>query len=739
MNGNSADRLWLYNLLPEIYRIRDAEEGGVLRALLAIIGREVDALEKDIQGLYDNLFIETCDEWVVPYIGDLIGTRILHPTSSSDVSKRAYVANTLAYRRRKGTATVLEQLACDVTGWHSRVVEYYRLLAMTQYLNHVRLDRHGLADLHNNDALDVFGGPFEKTAHIVDVRRIRNNLGRYNIPNLGLFLWRLKSYPVEGCRPYAIDTHRYTFNPLGLDIALFNNPRTEKEISHIADEINLPVMLRREALSLDLEKCREDSPQKNHEYVSPYFGDDPVLSVHLDGNEKGVHRDNLWICDLSGWDAPGWKPPESGDTIEVLVDPELGRFYLKDEADPVDVDYSYGFSGNIGGGPYDRRSTMIRKDPLDDAEREWEIRQDTPLPGVLSEWGSWDPDDSIGIITISHSSTCDIGQTIIDFSGRKNCSLWIQAADEECPVLNGSLRIKGDDPGGTLVLNGLLINGRIEIEAGALTSLVLVHCTLPPGKKPGKKDQPVSQGMPSLVYLPGDNGGNTATLAIRIDHSITGAISLPADLTTLTVEDSIIQSVSPGTSHLTESDLTTDSELVLDYPVAISGRGQSLGPQSVIKRTTIFGEVYLKELVLASEVIFNNPLKVQKTQTGCVRYCYLPESDSKTPRRYRCQPELTIEHEAADRKLRKFAKLTDDEKEAIRIQLVPRYTSTEYGNPGYSQLGRTCAEAICRGGENESEMGVFNCLGQPEREANLRAVLDEYLRFGLEAGLFYVT
>ena len=27
----------------------------------------------------------------------------------------------------------------------------------------------------------------------------------------------------------------------------------------------------------------------------------------------------------------------------------------------------------------------------------------------------------------------------------------------------------------------------------------------------------------------------------------------------------------------------------------------------------------------------------------------------------------------------------------------------------------------------------------PQREANLRAALDEYLRFGLLAGIFYVT
>jgi hypothetical protein len=36
-------------------------------------------------------------------------------------------------------------------------------------------------------------------------------------------------------------------------------------------------------------------------------------------------------------------------------------------------------------------------------------------------------------------------------------------------------------------------------------------------------------------------------------------------------------------------------------------------------------------------------------------------------------------------------------------------------------------------------MGAFNHLMQPQREANLRLRLEEYLPFGLEAGLIYVT
>src|SRR5215207_10342465 len=65
----------LYELLPVFYRMRDVERGEPLRALLQVIAEQVNVVEDDITQLYDNWFIETCQDWVVPYIADLIGYR----------------------------------------------------------------------------------------------------------------------------------------------------------------------------------------------------------------------------------------------------------------------------------------------------------------------------------------------------------------------------------------------------------------------------------------------------------------------------------------------------------------------------------------------------------------------------------------------------------------------------------------------------------------------------------------
>src|SRR5689334_6061940 len=130
----------LRDLIPALYLQRDAEapQRGMLDALLDVLGEAGDVVAADLAQRYDDWFIETCAPWVVPYIGDLLGVRAINPVPGGRSLPRAYVANTLGYRRRKGTPAVLEELAHDVTGWPAKVVELFSLLATTQHLDHLR-------------------------------------------------------------------------------------------------------------------------------------------------------------------------------------------------------------------------------------------------------------------------------------------------------------------------------------------------------------------------------------------------------------------------------------------------------------------------------------------------------------------------------------------------------------------------------------------------------------------------
>ena len=134
-------------LLPAHVRNRDDASGGLLRALIEAVAAELAVLEADLDELYASWFAETCPEWVVPYLADLLGVASLPPdVSTAGVSRRAFVANTVAYRRRKGTPAAAEQVARDATGWPARAVEYYRLLAAATHTQHVRLTPDGRPD-----------------------------------------------------------------------------------------------------------------------------------------------------------------------------------------------------------------------------------------------------------------------------------------------------------------------------------------------------------------------------------------------------------------------------------------------------------------------------------------------------------------------------------------------------------------------------------------------------------------
>lgn len=699
----------LYDLLPAVVRSRDVAEGEPLRALLAVLQTQFDAVEADIDGLYENWFIETCDEWVVPYIGDLLRVRALHPVSTPTASARAVVAHTLGYRRRKGTASMLEQLARDVTGWDARGVEFFELLGTTQHVNHPRPDNTTL-ELRDAAALELVGGPFEHVASTAEVRSIARRGGKYDIQNVGLFLWRLQSYPLTGIDPRAIASPpdgRFTFDVLGRDTTLFNVPRSETEVSHLAKEWEVPGRLRRRPLDSELRTLTAD-PGADRRYFPP---DSPVFQI-VDGGAERVPS-SVVICDLRSWARP--------DAGRVAVDPVLGRIAFPAGELPADVlvDYSYGFPGDLGGGPYDRSESA--GGGLSGAVQ-WQIgvsQSEAPVPGVIvgtlaeavQAWNTHaQAGTARGVIAILDSRTYEeslIGVDRIEVPA--GCELLVVAAawpaavrpattfvaDARRPHVRGDIEVHGAPgdaaaPGGRLMLNGLLIEGAVNVVPGDLGRLALSHSTL-------------AWGHGGLTVEDGND-----RLAVDVDHAILPRLTLPAMVPSVSLGDSIVGDASGA---------------AVDVP----------GAALDVQRTTVIGTT-TAQILEAANSLFTGRVWVERRQEGCVRFSFVPRSrsdpalDSRTPRRYRCQPDLAL-HGITDAA----------ESDRIRVRVVPQFTSTSFGHPAFAQLAAPCPIELRAGAEDGSEMGAFSSLDTPLREANLVASLPEYLRLGLEAGSFYVT
>ena len=250
-----------------------------------------ELLAEDLDQLYDDQFIETCAPWVIPYIGDLIGYQSVKGIAPAIDNPRSEVAETISLRRRKGTVLVMEQLARDVTAWGAHAVEFFRMLGDTQYMNHLRLWNHYAPDLRCwKTGLYIETG-FDRTAHKVDVRRIAARRGRYNIQNIGIFLWSLNAYSVTSDQ--AGDQRGRSALP-ALQFARHGYPAVSPRDpagrgdhgSRSAFQCRRPA--KRRVLCDDLQKG----------VGAVYYGEGNSLAIYLDG--KLLNPYEIEVADLSG-------------------------------------------------------------------------------------------------------------------------------------------------------------------------------------------------------------------------------------------------------------------------------------------------------------------------------------------------------------------------------------------------------------------------------------------------------
>jgi hypothetical protein len=669
----------LYELLPAVYRQRDADLGYPLRDLVALLAREGEIVEADLERLYESWFIETAPEWAVPYIGDLIGVRGL---ADAGFSRRAEVANTIGYRRRKGTAAVLEQLARDVTGWPARVVEYFELLGWTQYANHLRPHAVRTPDLRRPLALERLDGPFDSAGHSGEVRRIPPLRGRFNIPNVGLWLWRLGAYPLgrATAREVPDGTGRhFTFSPLGHDAPLFHLPLTETGPGSIAQPENVPEPIGRRTMLAALET---------------YYGDGKSVAVERDGALLAPAE--VEVCNLEAW----VNEPPAGK--RVGIDPVLGRLaFAPAEAPPaaVRVGFHYGFAADLGGGAYERAASFTAIA----GESAFAVGERQPFATLSAALGGWIAAGRPSAVITVHDSRSYEETPAIDLPA--GVRLELRAANEERPalLLAGELVVTAGEGSG-LEINGLAIAGGAVRCTGRLDRLTLRHATLAPahGFDPAT-GAPLAPGTPSLIV-------DSDEAEISIERSILGPVEIAVEAEAA-ITDSILDASNAGRDFAAAP--------------AYSAPGGGPGGALTIARSTVAGTVETRVLALGENSLFLSTVTAERRQEGCVRFSFVTP-ESRVPRRYRCQPVIP---ESA----------TPAQLAALTARVRPRFETLAFGRPAYAQLSRRGPVEIFRGADDESEMGVFSHLKQPQRLDNLRARLDEYLRVGLEAGIFCAT
>lgn len=695
----------LYNLLPAIHRQRDLLQGEPLRALLAVLEQELRAVEADTEQLYENWFIETCQELAIPDIASLLHVPGLAEGRSQVVGQRARVANTIRHRRRKGTPAGIEELVREVTGWSGRAAELANLLSVTHHMQHRRAGQCGTFNVRDMARCNALGSPFDEGPRNVDIRSVRLGKGRTNIKNLGLFLWRLQSYGITGVPATPVAGHPgcYRFDPLGRDLPLFTRAYRDTDAWRVAREAELPGPIRPLALASDLAELRARNaatPAASPPTSSAYYGIGRSFHILLENAGDPLQTAQVMPLGLYACDLEDWPLPAAG---EVFIDVKRGRIAFPSAlTTPPRVAYHYGFSADLGGGPYDRQATLAGRD----AAFRTTVGQggDHSSPAsALTAWKQWKAQTEIegrvagpGVIQILDAQAYTLDALLVDGDG----TLTIEAADGVRPVLLGDLRVEATGVRSlSFALSGLLVGGAIAV-TGAV-DLAITHCTLIPRGTPGQ--------------VPAIDATRAAPAAhVRLSSSISGPLLLPPSIQGVIIKDSIVDAHAElgGGAYAVRGGL-------------VNGLIEA-GPPVTFERSTLLGDVHIRHLSLASEVIFAGRVQIDEPNGGQARFSYL-ENPPFGLARFRCQPELEL------------GGTPPAEQARIVRQLRPRFTSTRLGDPAYAQLAADCASQIREGGENCSEMGVFSHLKQRQRIESLSDALEEHLPINLHVGYFLAT
>ena len=690
-----------YSLLPAIYRERDMAAGFALRNLIDAIAGQVSVVDDDIAQLLDNWFVETCEPWVLPYLGALVGYEpvphsgvpSVRPTVDGERLARALVprrevADTIGLRQRKGTARGLEDLVTATTGWSARCVETFRLVASSPTATSpgrgttldVR-DRVALARLSRGSV-----SPFDTVGHTVGPHQAS---GGFDLSDIVLFVYRLSVYEVAGSPAHRVGSQGtdFSFDVLGADTQLFNCPQPRADSSAQAAEHELPIPLQRDLI---------------RDRIQDYYGPGRAFEL-FEGDDwetaSPIVADRIRCADLTSADgsAPSRPAHRRSDGV-AYVDPERGRIRLTSAHEGrVWVRYHYGFSADLGGGRYARsRPTgapvALRARDLGKA-----------LAGTLTHRS----------VEIVDSDRCPAMLEVALTVHRRH---ELRAADGERPALGeqkpGALGLRIDGNGAReLVLDGLLLAGGVEL-VGKVTRVVIRDCTLRP--------RAGAQGETAALRITGD------VRKLELERSIVHGIEVDQrayalvereetieaevvardvagdevliDIEEQGVEIELVELERRGPAVVIEADTTIVDGSELDTGCAFAADGSAVSVS--LRHCTVLGDVCGMERAQAVDSIVDGRLQTRGDQA-------------------RIELQSSYSYQGA---------LPD-----------PVFVSRRFGDPGYCRLDDRCPADIATGAHDQSEMGVFHDSFTPQRTQLLERRCDENTPLTMRSSIVYVN
>lgn len=708
---SAAERLLA--LLPDIFRVRDAEQAvriaaaqgfpapdplsdtaeGPLVTLLAALGQQLDLLEAEVDWLYEDQFIETCADWMVPYLGALVGARILEVGDAE--SARQQVADTIRNRRAKGTTWALANRTRNIMVAPAEAIEYGAHVVQSYHLDFPG-DGRAMTVAINGAPGRLLGLPSTIGQHLTELRDMREG-GRFAPRNVGARVWTRRSIAHAEVVPSPVAgvAGGYRFDPLGRDIALWSVPRDLSDAERLRsrllpDQIPGPIPL---TAAVD--------------YPEDYYGPGDSILLSIAGNNQGLEQ--ICFCDLGDDGGPGtWNAHGlAGELDRIRIDPVRGRFLLPGGGAGVDpssirVRYHFGTALHFGRGTCAGGAQRETADAGSEARMRalFGTRDRRPLvpivfsaPALIAQnvppaTASTQLEQALDDFGNQPAVRVDFGGTLALPAGTglpAGANLELRGGDGVWPtlILAQPWQITGGD-GSVLTLRGLRLAGDVvRVLAEGLRQLTLIDCTVVPG-----------------------SGG------IRIEEAGCKLLALRCILGTIRVAPAV---------EIDLVDCLVDSAAA-DVP-AIAALDDMAGGILWSRRCTILGDARLLAFDEVDDTLFATrpdrtlpppPVYARRLQSGCARYSAAPRGSS-IPRRYRCFPNENDTRSPA-----------------------PVFESLTYGEAGYGALVAANPDGLLLGAENGGEMGIGNSTSYHRRKRLLDRDLLDWVPFGMAAATEYM-
>ncbi|HKY04114.1 MAG TPA: hypothetical protein VJQ56_04445, partial [Blastocatellia bacterium] len=214
----------LFRGAPAYFRAEDQSPSGrdELRQLLEVLAAPLAIARQSIEELHADLFIDSADDWVLRYLAEMVGTTLIFPDADSN---RRDIRSTVAFRRRKGTPSMLQEMGETLTGQMVMTQEGWRLVQMTQDLNLLRPERV-IPDIRPAILAETESGPLCSTHHLPDIRAISRTTGIFHPKHVAHWAHPTVLFPLdEGLAfdltdPVTDPDLRFAFHPLGVFLPL---------------------------------------------------------------------------------------------------------------------------------------------------------------------------------------------------------------------------------------------------------------------------------------------------------------------------------------------------------------------------------------------------------------------------------------------------------------------------------------------------------------------------------------